>query len=317
MYRGAGAAVTGRWGSIRWNLSRALAALCGAALLAAAPAAARSTCNIQIRDLNRLEATEPYDPFGSPLLIHQQFEVVHQNGPGCRFVITADDGRNGGRHLRSGQDLLRYELYADASLTTPVSMEGGPLAGTFIGQVDSRDSVARFTLFTVIPAGQLVRKGQFQDHLQVSAHELEDGVPTRLLDSQNTQVRARVRDVVLASVEIGGIPRPLAGTIGTVELGNLAFGGEGRFDLMIQGNAEFNLYLGSENNGVLRHSGGGPPIPYRIRVGGQTVDLSSARMVMLDGRSGDRYSLVVSTDRVDKALAGTYADSLYLSVEAR
>lgn len=292
----------------------AVLAIAGPALT---PAAAKESCKVQIRSLNHIEVPDDYDPYEGARTGYHQFEVQHQNGPGCHFMVSAGDGSNGGRQMRFGQNLLDYELYTSADLSQPVASEGGPVSATFTGYVDAEKDQTRFTLFSMVPAGQLVRKGSYNDQIRFEAYELEDGVPTRLLDTSNTQVRARVREVVQATVIIGGVPRALAGTVGTVDLGELTDGGEGRFELEVSGNGEFDLYLSSENGGELRRSGSGPGIPYRINVDGQTVDLRSIRTLMLDGDGQRRYSLVVSSQRVDQAIAGTYGDNLYLSVEAR
>lgn len=297
--------------------------LCTALVLAApalrplTPAVAKESCKVQIRNLNHIEVPDDYDPYEGVRIGYHQFEVQHQNGPGCRFMVSADAGSNGGRQMRFGQNLLDYELYTSADLSQPVASEGGPVSATFTGYVDAEKDQTRFTLFSMVPAGQLVRKGSYNDQIRFEVYELEDGVPTQLLDTSNTQVRARVREVVQATVIIGGVPRALAGTVGTVDLGELTDGGEGHFDLEVSGNGEFDLYLSSENGGELRRAGSGPGIPYRINVDGQTVDLRSSRTLMLDGDGQRRYSLVVSSQRVDQAIAGTYGDNLYLSVEAR
>jgi len=298
-------------------------AICATALLAigaAGPAVAQSSCRVDLRELSKLETQDDYDPFLGDLVDYHQFKVEHRRGPGCAFAVTIDRGENGDRVMDRGHDLLDYELYVDPAHTQPVSDVNGPSGGWFTGFVtDIDDGVdeIQFQIVSVIPGGQLAPKGTYNDHVQVTIYELESGIPTRTLASRRVQVKTKVREVVQTVVYINGVPRALSGVVGTVDLGELTNGGEASFDLEVMGNDEFDLILSSENAGQLRAPGNPTGIPYTVRVNGASVRLDGSSVVRLDGDRDRRYSLTVSAESVTRALAGTYGDNLYLTVEAQ
>ncbi|WP_158660106.1 hypothetical protein [Niveispirillum cyanobacteriorum] len=96
-----------------------------------------------------------------------------------------------------------------------------------------------------------MQKGTYSDRVTVNVYQLIDGTPYGPIASRTAQVRTKVRSVVSASVIVDGVTRPLNGSVGTLDLGDLTRGGGGRFDLDISGNGDYSLSLSSSNGGRL------------------------------------------------------------------
>jgi len=297
--------------------------LAGALLLScmtAAPSvhAASKGCDLRLDNIDRVDPTGDYDPFaGAPPPAYHRFEVRHQNGPGCAFVIGFGEGENGGRRMEDKGSYLAYQLYVDAALTQPLTdifgAGSGLLSGTLAGGSDDR---AEFQFFSHIPGNQMVGSGHYRDRVRVTLYELEDGVPGAILDTRDMQVRTRVRQVAAASVVIDGTRMPLSGTAGILDFGEIGTGATRNFDLEVSGNGEYDLYLESENGGALT-APGGAAVPYQLFVDGQAVSISRAVNLSFTAQGTQRHGLQVVIPDTERALAGTYRDNLILTVTAR
>ncbi len=284
--------------------------------LLAAEAAAQSRCSVQIRDLNRIERADDYDPFGgADLPQYHRFEVRHLNGPGCAVAVTIGPGDHGDRRMERSGAYLDYELFKDASLSTPVSGPDGSPSGWLTAFVAEDESVD-FEFFSVVPSGQLVGGGRYDDRVEVEVWLLEGGLPGRRLARREPQVRADVVETVQTSVTIDGAERPLAGgTVGTLDFGTLESGTSRAFLLSVQGNTDYQVTLESENRGSLTGPSGS--IPYTLSLDGRGVGLGSGTTLSYTNARARTHSVVVSIGDIGRAIAGTYQDNLQLTVTAR
>lgn len=284
-------------------------------LLAVLPAWSKDKdrCEIDINSIDRIEPTDEYDPYSGGATGYHQIELEHDDGPACAILVGIDDGGNGSRVLESSKDRLVYDLYKDSRLNQRVDDVRGNESNMFALSMDSKNDKAEIQFFSNIPGGQLVQKGTYSDRVTVNVYQLIDGTPYGPIASRTAQVRTKVRSVVSASVIVDGVTRPLNGSVGTLDLGDLTRGGGGRFDLDISGNGDYSLSLSSSNGGRLVGAGG-VSIGYQLYVSGRAVSLGRGTTVDLGG-SG-RYGLQVQTDGAAQALAGTYSDSLLLTITA-
>ncbi len=287
-------------------------ALC---LLLSAPVCAKDKdrCEIDIRNIDRIEPTGEYDPYGGNATGYHTMELEHDDGPACALLVGIDDGNNGSRLLESSKDRLVYDLYKDSRLGQRVGDIRGSESNMFALSMDPKNKSASIQFFSNIPGGQLVAKGTYSDRVTVNVYQLLDGIPVGPIASRSAQVRTKVRSVVSASVIVDGVERPLNGTVGTVDLGDLTRGGSGRFDLDISGNGDYSLSLSSQNGGQLITTGG-DSIGYQLFVSGRAVSVARGANVDLGGAG--RYELRVETGAAGQVLAGTYNDNLILTITA-
>ncbi|MFV3130563.1 spore coat protein U domain-containing protein [Niveispirillum sp. KHB5.9] len=286
-----------------------------ACLLLATPVPAKESdrCEIDINSIDRIEPTAEYDPYGGNATGYHTIELEHDDGPACALLVGIDDGGNGGRIMDSSKDRLVYDLYKDSRLSQRVGDIRGNESNMFALQMDKKNDEASIQVFSNIPGGQLVPKGTYSDRVTVNVYQLIDGIPVGPIASRTAQVRTKVRTVVTASVIVNGVTRPLNGSVGTLDLGDLTRGSNGRFDLDISGNGDYSLSLSSENGGRLVTSGGGG-INYQLYVAGRAVSLSRGTNVDLGGAG--RYEMRVETGTPGQVLAGTYQDNLLLTITA-
>jgi spore coat protein U-like protein len=286
------------------------------ALAAPLPAWAKNNdrCEISINKIDRIEPTDEYDPYGGGASGYHEIELEHDDGPACALLVGIDDGRNGTRIMESSKDRLVYDLYKDGRLSQRLGDIGGNESALYALQMDSHNDEARLQFFSHIEGGQLAAKGTYQDRVTVNVYELRDGVPIGPIASRTAQVKTKVRSYVSAEVIVDGVSRPLYGSVGTLDMGDLTRGGTGRFELSVTGNSDYSLSLSSENAGRLMARGNPDGIGYQLFVGGRAVSLSRGATVDLGG-SG-RYELRVESNPAEQALAGTYEDNLILTITA-
>lgn len=287
-------------------------------VLPALPAPAKSDkdrCEIDINRIDRIEPVSEYDPYAGGSVGYHEIELEHDDGDECTLIIGIDEGGNGNRILDSSKGNLAYDLYMDARLSQRVYDLGGPESGLFTVTMSEKNDDVSLQFFSYIEPGQLVPKGTYSDQVTVNVYELRDGAPFGPIASRTAQVRTKVRSVVSASVVVNGVSRPLSGSVGVLDMGDLTRGGTGRFDLQVSGNDDYSLSLSSENAGRLISSDSPEGIGYQLYVSGRAVSLGKGSTVDLGGEG--RYELRVETSAAGNALAGTYHDNLILTISAQ
>jgi spore coat protein U-like protein len=297
----------------------AIAAIAAIAMLIALPfgtawAADKQDCDAQIEHISRIEPSSDYDPYGGASMEYHQVTVRLRkaDGPECMVMLGADEGRFG-RRVMDGR--LVYDLYKDSRLSQRLGDIDGPADGLFVATLSQKNEEASFQFFSYIPSGQVVGKGVYLDQVNFNLYALRDGAPTGPIASHNVQVKARVRGVVSASVIVNGVNRPLSGTVGQLDLGELSNGATAQFSLDVNGNADYTLSLSSENGGRLVSRETGSGIDYSLAIGGRTLSLRNGASTVLGG-SG-RYDILVQAQGQSDALAGSYQDNLILSISAQ
>lgn len=297
-------------------LSALIPALLALGLLvpAAGATSSKDRCDVSINKLDRIEPTGEYDPYGGGAMSYNEIELEHKKGMACALLVGIDEGRNGTRLMTSSKDRLVYDLYKDGRLSQRVGDIGGNESAMFALTLSDKDDSARLQFFSYLEPGQLVAKGTYLDQVTVNVYDVSSGTPVGPVATRSAQVKTKVRSVVSASVIVDGVSRPLYGSVGTLDMGDLTRGGAGRFDLSVSGNSDYSLSLSSENAGTLVSPGIQGGIGYRLYVSGRQVSLSRGSTVNLGGDG--RYELRVETDPAGQALAGTYSDNLILTISA-
>lgn len=286
----------------------------GAGLPSAQATSSKDRCDVSIDKLDRIEPTDEYDPYGGSAMSYNEIEIELNKGAACALLVGIDDGRNGGRIMTSSKDRLVYDLYKDGRLSQRVGDIGGNESAMFALSLTDKNDEASLQFFSYIEPGQLVAKGTYLDQVTVNVYDVSTGTPVGPIATRSAQVKTKVRSVVSASVIVDGVSRPLNGSVGTLDMGDLTRGGAGRFELAVSGNSDYSLSLSSENAGNLVSPGIQGGIGYRLYVSGRQVSLSRGSTVDLGGDG--RYELRVETDPAGQALAGTYSDNLILTISA-
>lgn len=271
-------------------------------------------CEIDIKSIDRIEPAAEYDPYGGNATGYHTIELEHDDGPACALLVGIDEGTNGSRIMTSSKDQLAYDLYKDGRLSQRVGDIRSNESAMFALEMSEKADDASIQFFSNIPAGQLVAKGTYQDQVTVNVYEVRDGIPVGPIATRTARVRTKVRSVVSASVIVDGVSRPLYGSVGTLDLGDLTRGGSGRFELSVGGNSDYSLSLSSENSGRLISSENPGGIGYQLFVSGRAVSLARGTTVDLGGAG--RYELLVQTSAAGEAIAGTYHDNLILTITA-
>lgn len=286
-------------------------------LVAILPAQGKDSdhCEVEIDHIDRIEPDDDYDPFRGANLSYHRLEVDHDGGPTCTVLIGIDDGRNGTRIMENGRDRLVYELYKDSARSQRLNDIDGSQSGLFQLTLGPKNDEQSLTFYSYIEPGQVVKKGTYNDRVTVNIYELRNGVPVGPIDSRSVQVRAKVREVVGASVTVNGVTRPLSGNSGVLDMGELSRTGGGSFEVKVFGNSDYELSLSSDNAGRLVSADNPDGIGYSVSVAGRSTRLTRGNSFNLGGEG--TYRIDVQVDDVSRALAGTYADNLILIISAR
>lgn len=285
----------------------------------------RAACDLQLIHPGHITvfAGEPYDVFGSGLIgIGVEF-IVRGRTPGCPFAIgfSSKGDINGRREARSGGARLAYRLSPDRRGS--VRLQDLPVARPdeiLSGVLPSGGREVRDIYFIVLDQGQQVAPGGYLDRLRINLFEGERGA---LVETVISMLRFDVESVIEARFEIDGAALALGGYTHVLDLGVLKPGLKRAFGLDIRTNVPFTVQIASQERGVLRHANGDPAaqVPYRLRVDGRSVELRSP--LRLSGRAdgwrrrGRRFPMAIEIGALDHALAGSYKDTLTVTVSAR
>jgi Spore Coat Protein U domain len=310
------------------KLVHAIAALALAALSNAGPlvssAAADDGCDLRIDDLGNLQweggRGAGYDVY-DPALYRETVEFEIRADGLCLFAVgvTAKSGTTE-RSLRSGSG-LRYQLYTDYSLATPLQDVPGAAPNELLLGIIGSDRRRHLRFYFSIPPLQVAAPGTYRDEIEVRLYEIRLG-PLKLADTRKRTVEARVPTAVDLTFG-GGFDGGGTGT-------SLDFGTVQRFDtrdlyFRARSNAGYRLRIASQNGGVMRYvePGESSVLPYTLTIDGAAVGLAGGKAAELPGPadptapSGITHRLVVRIEDFRDAVAGDYRDVLTLTVEAR
>jgi hypothetical protein len=109
----------------------------------------------------------------------------------------------------------------------------------------------------------------------------------------------------------------------TLDFDGLEDGEYKSFDIRVKGNTGYNISMTSDNESTLANTGSTQStVPYTIKVGGSTKDLSGGSSVVVGGSyflmasTGDAYPVQVTIGTVGDADPGTYTDIISVEISA-
>jgi len=306
--------VIGRKTFARWLAALALA-------LAAAPGWA-SVYYISTPSYNSVEYS-PATGFSVALTI----SVGHGLGSAEPFFVTFGGGLNGtvGARLQSiaSGSTCPYWLYADAGGSAVLSdlANGAQADQVLSGTLAADVNTLSLTFYYVIPAELYPPMGFYSDTVSIS---LYDGTLAAHSDtpnnSQNIQFLATVNGAVSLSVVDPGGAFDASVYNATLAFGYLTPRQRLGVDLIVRANKTYTLSLTSQHQWIMTRTDilNADAVPYTCEVNGAlqsvasgTVDLGGASYTSLEG---DRYSAVFVIGDFWDLTAGTYSDTITITV---
>lgn len=302
---------------------RQLGILLALSLPATAPAACPDGNALTV---GAVSVTTPvsYDPFSLTGIRHRATATVRNladtacDNVRLKFVQTADTGQMSGT---GGADRLAYRITAPGGATQLVVSAPETTEGLTIGTL-AADGVADVSFDLVINGAasddDIVAPGSYRalGELQVSSDDLTG--------TQATATYSVATDVEeLLDINIGGASY-VPGTMSahTMDFGTLVTGESAQVAITIRSNVDHRLAITSENAGAMIG-----PEPLDTHLVPYTVDfatlsgasIGSGQSLSLGGKTGlggDGRSFTVRIGDVSAARAGTYRDTITLTVEA-
>ncbi len=214
----------------------------------------------------------------------------------------------------------------------------GPQNETMAFQIAAEDSVSRTIFDPLTPQNAGLRVmvaagGAIELRPQLVVEGAQRGVSGRYdaqIDVLYRDDRAPQRAVTSAlTVAANVVPSVQANFVGldggadssaTLALGELSTGLKRSIGLQLRANADVDVTVTSQNRGRLVRDGGGGDIRYDLAIGGGQVNLQQIDQVKLrlaDSVRGNTQQMQIEVGNIDRAVAGTYRDTVTFRISAR
>lgn len=292
-------------------MTRIISTVLAGAMLAVSATAGAECAGVTTTSI----VTTAYDPFAAANEIADFSVGIDNSGQSSCSVRLYAQPSTGGNLLQSNADKLLYRIDSVASTSSGNAGEIGPFQ-VIVGP--GQHGNVGFRL--VIPAQQIVPRGIYQTQFAL-----------RIVDEANTDLALRGRSAnftanVPARVEMNisggastGSRGPMQMAPASINFGNAHSGQSEHVFVNIWSNGSVNVALSSENRGLLKHvlDSSLPPIMYRTRFDGETIDLGSVTNLSRTppaSLSGASYELDVTLGDVSQNFAGQYKDVVTVSV---
>lgn len=252
--------------------------------------------------------------------------VGHTGGP-AGYVLTVSRGSSATFDPRTmvRQGLfgflfprLEYNIYTPSNeiardLTVPVT-NNQVIRGNF-GNSGSSFNTVSHSFSVLVPEEQFVRRGTYQDQVEVSLYEGRQVDPDTLVLIDRATVTINSTTPTIAQITIAGQSSY------SMDFGNLMPGAVRSTVLQYRTNTGFRIDAESENGGVLKNQthAASEPIPYQLTVGGNTVNLSDSALVGLDLLFGttiefESLPLSVTIGAFEDVLPGLFQDVITFTI---
>lgn len=253
------------------------------------------------------------------------FRVKH-TGDACSYFVTfsGSGAESFRRRLTAGSESLEYQLYGNISRRVVLKdLQAASSSDLLAGHFSAGEQTRELTYVLAIPARQVRRPGQFSDTVKVALHEgtLNNA---RERDSKLVTIGTRVAPVSELSVGDAGaaFQRPASGH--KIDFGNFRSKNSRRFEVRTRSNTGYQLTLTSENGGLLKNIDPSltDSLPYVLKINGRiTAFAGNADVTVAQSRrptdvTGDRHNFEVIVNPTPGLLAGTYRDTIRVSIIA-
>lgn len=266
-------------------------------------------------------ASRGYDPLDPVERWQDGWIALRHEGGACAFAVAVEGAPDPAEREAQGPgSSLRYRLTSTDGRPLrdlPLGGSGSLLTGVFGAGQGALSLSYRITL----PAGQTPLPGTYREAIPLRLFSADpSGAQDTLTEAGNGLLQAAFEVLPSLELTLDGLP----GGGRELDLGDLSRGSAQSFRVRVRGNAPHHLEIRSESGGFLLlerpgAAGDGSRIPYRLRLQGREVALGEGSAVVVEpspGGLGSELGIEILVDRADGAAAGSYRDTLLLSVEA-
>lgn len=283
-----------------------------------------SQLTLQVANVQWVGGTQSdYDAFDSgeyPQVV--SFKVLLTGDPVEFFVTFSTSADPLQRKATLGAGYLDYQIYDSAAQRTvlkdlPSATSAELIQGTFA----TNESEKQLTFTIIVPPGQIKSSGLYADSIELTVYE---GTLAQYVERDSKIVDFQVRAAQITELSFanaGSAFNPNART-SALDFGTLAPEQKRDMNVRIRSNAGYRVTMESEHGGIMKHLDAAVPttIPYQVHLGGVPVALTAGLQTPLiqTGRrttsEGDAHNLEVTIGEISGARAGTYRDTITLTV---
>lgn len=248
------------------------------------------------------------------------------NGQNCDLFYTFEKGDTGSyiRSAKSPSDEINYSLTSDSKGNNFI-MNFSDLNDSNIPSLKNSEKISFWFIVQNMAADEPPDSGDYVDSFRLNIYDGKKVNDAVLLKSFPITIRIHViSKLELSLVETGGSFDP-NDTTQTLDFGELETGEELSFDLLIKGNARFDLTLFSQNAGTLKHISSNSAINYDVDINadGQSLgksSLSTPRTIESANRASPkdkkkirRFMLKIQIKDVEDKQSGSYSDTVTIT----
>lgn len=160
--------------------------------------------------------------------------------------------------------------------------------------------------------------GHYQDRVRVDLYGY--GNPNNPLWHMQKElvINVQTQSVTNLSIVPVGAPHDPSQTYVTLNMGSMYPGLQKAVDVMVHSNIGYSLRVSSQNNGRMRHTWQNGFVPYEMKLGGNTLNLSNSQsnpvtaVVNPNGSvpGGDRFNVAVKIGNIAGQPLGDYQDNI-------
>ena len=275
-----------------------------------------------------------YD-FAADQVIARSLSVTKGSGGNFEtgYVVGFTAGRSGDPENRiaasaAGTTLAYRIVDSEAAGNDLKTIGDDPGEDEGLSGAVGRGETATETFDVLLPGGDLPPPGNYTDNVTVELFDtllgsIFGGDPD-LIETSPLDIEIVVPTLVdLSLVPVGGTFDPGSNAY-LLDLWLLEDGTIGVLDMLVRANVAYSVTASSANDGALAHidPGDGSRIGYTLRVDGSPADLTAGPAVLATGAgptptTGARYQLEVAVGDPGGVTAGTYEDTLQVTVTAQ
>ena len=251
-------------------------------------------------------------------------------GQGCTYFLGFERGSSPtyDRKLYNGTNTVDFQLYKDGSFSAPlkdgndISSTAERIAGNFpFGGNGPTENTENFYA-VLTPPTSFKPIGTYTDTFVINLYRFFFGFYF-LADSGSMTFTYTIPAMVSLSIVPPGQPHDPNSTGLLLDFGVLNENESKNFDTLVLSNTDYEIKVSSQNGGKLQHQSVSQKINYEFTFNGTPFNLTppGAATTVVTGvgptpPNGDRYSGNVQIGSLTNKVAGTYEDTVTITVEA-
>ncbi|MCO4754819.1 MAG: hypothetical protein KC478_10080, partial [Bacteriovoracaceae bacterium] len=227
----------------------------------------------------------------------------------------------------NGLETLDFQIYTDEKKknilkdTQDTSNDNDLITGRF--KVNGENTLTEQAYVDLTLPGTIQESGMYSDTYIVNLYYNWRNT-YYLADTTTMNFNYLVPEIISLSLVDSGAPHDPNDTSQILDFGIMETSERLSFDIVVKASDGYNLKFSSLNNGKLQHNAGNFFVDYSALIDGSSVDLagSSSSPVLVKtspsatGDAGDRTSVSITLGSVEGKVAGSYRDSVTITVES-